>query len=141
MSNFPSWLNSISSVPFCARNFRATGYNRFIHIAVISFLLTGCGTVNTVFRGDAVTSRTLKEYRTHCETIPRMYSGVAYDFCMLHGEPASIPSSQFQYGVPAVISDSVFSAVLDTFVLPYTIFRQVKDGNITIKNTPYNSDK
>lgn len=114
------------------RNLRSTGYRRFVLISIIFLLLAGCGTVNTAFRGDVVTGRNLKKYKTHCTSIPRIYSGVAYDYCVLYGEPAAIPSSQFQHAVPAVVSDFPFSAVLDTLILPYTIFRQVKDGSITI---------
>lgn len=119
------------------RNFRSTGYGRFVLISIIFLLLAGCGTVNTTFRGDAVTSRNLKKYRTHCTSVPRIYSGVAYDYCVLYGEPAAIPSSQFQHAVPAVVSDFPFSAVLDTFVLPYTIFLQFKNGSISINSMQY----
>jgi len=50
--------------------------------------ISGCGTINTVFRPDAVASQNLKESRSYCENIPRIYSGVIYGFCTLNAEPA-----------------------------------------------------
>jgi len=102
-------------------------------IVVLSLFITGCGTINTVVREDAVTERNLKELNSYCETIPRVYSGASYDFCTLYGPPASgygqNNTSLFYY----YISDFVVSGLLDTLLLPYTIYRQTKDGNIYIK--------
>lgn len=100
---------------------------------VLAFTLTGCGTVNTVIRGDAVASHNLKEIKSYCESIPRVYSGVSYDFCTLHGSPAPVHTWQTSNSVPEVFFDFVISGVLDTVVLPYTIYRQSNDGNIEIQ--------
>ncbi len=101
-------------------------------IGALSLLLAGCGTVNTVVRGDAVASRNLKEIGTYCESIPRVYSGVAYDFCTLHGAPAPVHTWQPSDAIPELFFDFVASGVLDTIALPYTIYRQSTDGNIEI---------
>ena len=95
--------------------------------AVLSLALIGCGTVNTVIRGDAVASRNLK--RSYCKSIPRVYSGVSYDFCTLHGPPAPVHDT----GAAYFFFDFVPSAVFDTVALPYTIYRQNRDGNIQIR--------
>lgn len=102
-------------------------------------LLTGCGTVTTVLRPDAVASQNLKDSRSHCENVPRIYSGVIYNFCALNGEPAPDKSlasnSLIDHGgatLPFVAVDFIASGVVDTLVLPYTLYRQSKDGSIEI---------
>lgn len=104
-----------------------------------SLVLAGCGTINTVFRPDAVASQNLKDSRSHCENVPRIYSGVIYGFCTLNGEPAADKSlndkSLIDHGggaLPIFAAELVASGVLDTLVLPYTIYRQNKDGSIEI---------
>jgi uncharacterized protein YceK len=102
-------------------------------IAVLSLLIAGCGTINTVVREDAIASRNLKEINSNCESIPRVYSGASYDFCTLYGPPALGYGGNGSSLVGQVISDFVVSGLLDTLVLPYTIYRQSSDGNINIK--------
>ncbi|AMN78552.1 MULTISPECIES: YceK/YidQ family lipoprotein [Pseudomonas] len=106
---------------------------------VLCCLLTGCGTVTTVFRPDAVASQNLKDSRSHCENVPRIYSGVIYNFCTLNGEPApdkSLTSNSLKdhsgAALPFVAVDFIASGVVDTLVLPYTLYRQSKDGSIEI---------
>ena len=101
--------------------------------------LAGCGTINTVFRPDAVVSQNLKDSRSHCENVPRIYSGVIYGFCTLNGEPKPEKSLNGQTlsdstgnVFPVIAIEAVASGVLDTLVLPYTIYRQSKDGSIEI---------
>lgn len=101
--------------------------------------LSGCGTINTVFRPDAVASQNLKESRSNCENVPRIYSGVIYGFCTLNGEPKPEKSlndrSLMDHGgslLPIVAIEFVASGALDTLMLPYTIYRQNKDGSIEI---------
>lgn len=107
--------------------------------------LTGCGTVNTVFSDDQVVKRKLNNAETYCNFIPRTYSGVAYDFCYLHSRPshsaapdmpASIPSTipppQTDNTLPWLIADMGLSGILDTAVLPYTIYLQSTDGSLDL---------
>ena len=108
-------------------------------LAATLLMLCGCGTINTVFRPDAVASQNLKESRSYCENIPRIYSGVIYGFCTLNGEPAPDKSLRgvnlMDHGgsmLPIVAVEFVASGVLDTLVLPYTIYRQGRDGSIEI---------
>ncbi len=102
-------------------------------------VLSGCGTINTVFRPDAVASQSLKDSRSHCENVPRVYSGVIYGFCTLNGEPqpekglnGSHLSNSAGNAFPIIAIEAVASGVMDTLVLPYTIYRQNKDGSIEI---------
>lgn len=96
-------------------------------LGVMSLLLSGCGTVNTVLRDDLAATRELRKQKTYCQSIPRVYSGVAFDFCLLNAQPDVTGVL-----VPAVLVDIVASCALDTLALPYTIYRQSTDGNIGI---------
>ena len=96
-------------------------------LVTLALLLTGCGTAITVLQDDADAARSLRKQKTYCQSIPRIYSGLAYDFCVLNAPPD--PTGVM---VPLVLLDLSLSGVLDTVVLPYTIYRQVADGNIAV---------
>lgn len=93
----------------------------------VYLLLSGCGTINTAFRDDAVSRQHLKDSKTYCDVVPRVYSGVAYDFCRFNGAPVERGP-----GVPLLLFDFPFSGVLDTVLLPYTIYQQNKHGSIEL---------
>lgn len=97
----------------------------------VSLMVAGCGTVTTVLREDSATVQSLKAKKTYCQSVPRVYSGVAYGLCVLHAPPNS--GSEFSLNdVPWPLLDVPVSAVLDTFLLPYTVYRQNQDGSIEI---------
>ena len=96
-------------------------------LGIVSLTISGCGTLNTVFREDIAATRELRKQKTYCEAIPRVYSGVAFDFCLLHASPD--PTGVL---IPVALADIAVSGALDTVVLPYTIYRQVEDGNINV---------
>lgn len=98
----------------------------------LSLILSGCGTVTTVLRGDDVTVRELKARKTYCQSIPRVYSGVAYDLCILHGPPSAATGLSLN-DVPWPYLDVAVSGVLDTLLLPYTLYRQNADGSIELR--------
>ncbi|AZF24681.1 YceK/YidQ family lipoprotein [Pseudomonas sp. R2-60-08W] len=98
----------------------------------ISLLLGGCGTATTVLRGDDVTVRELRGKKTYCQSVSRIYSGVAYDLCVLHG-PLNSAGGLSLNGIPWAILDVPLSGVLDTLVLPYTLYRQNADGNLELR--------
>jgi uncharacterized protein YceK len=102
-----------------------------IALAIVG-VLAGCGTVNTVFRNDVVTSDNLKEARSFCGAVPRVYSGVVYDFCLLHGEAPKPGRTKPGPNMNLVALDMGASAILDTLVLPYTFYRQHNDGGIEV---------
>ncbi|OAE12713.1 hypothetical protein AZH11_11115 [Pseudomonas simiae] len=102
-------------------------------------MLSGCGTINTVLRPDTVTSQGLKDSHSHCDSVPRIYSGVMYGFCYLNSEPKpekSVEDPTFGQRegntFPIIVIEGLASGVADTLVLPYTIYRQSKDGSIEI---------
>lgn len=71
--------------------------------------------------------------KSYCEEIPRIYSGLSYNFCLFYGEPdrAGTLGNRFN-GVPWFVFDSVFSVAADTVVIPYTVVTQVQKGNIEV---------
>lgn len=98
-----------------------------VMLGVCSLALSGCGTVHTVLQNDEDAARSLRKQKTYCQSIPRIYSGLAYDFCVLNAPPD--PTG---FLVPLVLLDLALSGVADTMSLPYTIYRQASDGNLTI---------
>lgn len=95
-------------------------------------MLLGCGTVNTVIKGDSVTRRNLSRVKSPCETIPRIYSGVSYDICVLRGKPSRI-ALWMGLGPELMLIDVALSGALDTLALPYTIYEQINEGPINLK--------
>lgn len=106
------------------------------HIALLALALTlgGCGNIVTVYMGDIKTSNYLLDQGSSCGAVPRVYSGVIFDFCMLYGEPANNSRSSVSGGsaFPILFIDAAASGILDTVSLPYTIYRQSTDGSIEI---------
>ena len=98
-----------------------------IAISTFSLALTGCGTAATVLQSDEDAARRLRKQKTYCQTIPRIYSGVAYDFCILNAPPE--PAGYF---ASFLLLDLALSGVFDTVCLPYTLYRQASDGNLSI---------
>ena len=97
--------------------------------------LSACGTTNTVVRDEYIAIQKLHEVKTYCESIPRIYSGVAYDVCKLNAEPVRVHDEGIHQidnieAVPFAFLDIIFSAVFDTLALPYTIYTQRRDGHI-----------
>ena len=102
-------------------------------LAGLCLALSGCGTTNTVLRGDEVTRRNLKEWKTYCDSVPRVYSGVSYGLCILHGPSPTVSQDIAASALlPLRLLDFVPSASADTVVLPYTIYRQSTEGSITL---------
>ncbi|MCC7091043.1 MAG: YceK/YidQ family lipoprotein [Nitrosomonas sp.] len=94
--------------------------------------LAGCGTIDTVVRGDSVTRQNLSYVKSPCAAIPRIYSGVIYDMCLLRGKP-SRAALWLGPGPELMLVDLALSGVLDTAVLPYTIFGQIKKGSVELR--------
>lgn len=105
---------------------------RYTFVCSITVFLISCGTVNTVIRGDWVTKRDLNQIETSCETLPRIYSGVSYDICLLRGKPSQM--SLWLAPIPQLIFvDIALSGAFDTVIIPYTVYKQISDGNIRLK--------
>lgn len=71
--------------------------------------------------------------KSYCENIPRVYSGLSYNICLLYGEPSkSVNIGSSLNDIPFVVIDTAFSAVTDTIVLPYTIVMQADKGSLKV---------
>jgi uncharacterized protein YceK len=95
--------------------------------SAVTLALSGCGTLNTVLRDDQAATRELRKQKTYCQSIPRVYSGLAFDFCRLNAPP-----DYTGVLVPLVLVDLAASGIADTVVLPYTIYQQSALGNMGI---------
>lgn len=117
------------------RNFNA---NRLFIIACLTMTM-GCGSVITLLPGTENRIRHMGfGERTNCRSIPRVYSGVSLDVCTVFiGPPASVATEneaeRAKRNFYGYMMDIALSFVIDTLALPYTIYRQYKDGNIPIK--------
>ncbi|MCF4996637.1 YceK/YidQ family lipoprotein [Pseudomonas syringae] len=102
-------------------------------VMLTALFLGGCGTVQTVVRNDQVAVDELKKERSYCGAVPRIYSGVTYDFCLLHAPPGEdVDTFNHKNSTPGLLIDAVLSGALDTLLLPYTIYKQQADGSIII---------
>lgn len=102
---------------------------------LVVFCLDGCGTINTTFRDDEVARRDLKAANTYCETIPRVYSGLSYGFCYLYAAPSYGPGWPLEPAMQWLLIDMSLSGVVDTALLPYTIYKQRANGSLSIEST------
>ena len=79
---------------------------------------------------DREVSAHLSRQHTYCETLPRVYSGLAYDFCSLHSNPGG--GTYFDGFILFYIFDGVVSGAVDTVLLPYTGYQQYHRGSIDL---------
>ncbi|HEX4550155.1 YceK/YidQ family lipoprotein [Pseudomonas sp.] len=106
---------------------------KFQAVMLAAVMLSGCGTVQTVVFSDKTSVDQLKNQKSYCGAVPRIYSGATYDFCMLHAEkPDDVDAFNYKNASFGLVVDAAVSGVLDTFLLPYTIYRQQTDGSIVI---------
>lgn len=103
---------------------------RILVVALIT-VLAGCGTLNTAPKSNADIGRKLARHGSYCSWVPRIYSGVSYDLCLLNAEERHLTSITFlQYGILADIL--ILSPIADTVLLPVTIAQQIQLGSARI---------
>lgn len=102
---------------------------KYLFFLILLVGLQACGTVTTLSNSDQQISAKLSQQRTHCESVPRVYSGVAYDLCQLNSKPQG---TEIDVLVGFYLLDGILSAATDTLVLPYTIIQQSDKGSIKI---------
>ena len=93
-------------------------------------MLYGCATATTLSNSDDDLARQLKKHDTYCESLPRTYSGVAYNLCKLNSKPNN---TEVDLLVGFYLFDGAISLVTDTLVLPYTIYQQSEQGSLEIE--------
>ncbi len=90
--------------------------------------LSGCGTVKTL-NDEEGAADDLARWKSNCASIPRTYSGAAYQFCSLNG-PARVAAD---WEAPQTAFDMALSALADTVLIPYTLYQQSQYGPIPIR--------
>ncbi|WP_152225579.1 YceK/YidQ family lipoprotein [Pseudomonas sp. SCB32] len=110
--------------------------HRLIAALLIATGVTGCGSVRTLSSDNVAKVDDLHLKGTYCgDTIPRVYGGVVYNLCVMNGGSGERGGSGYRY-MPALVPYSVIdmglSAVADTLTLPYTLYRQNRDGDIQL---------
>ncbi len=102
-----------------------------IKILIILFsllLIQACATYKTIVPSS---QKKLVQYvesvdDEKCAAIPRIYSGLNYTFCVMCGNTKLTSSHTDVATIP-------FDFLTDTILLPYTIIRQLTDGNLVLK--------
>jgi uncharacterized protein YceK len=101
----------------------------FFTLVITCIVLTGCGSISTIPKSSNEIKFDLTIKKTKCDFIPRLYSGVAYDFCRLHAEPEQFYNEAI---LGFYLFDFMFSGVVDTVALPYSGYLQYENGNIEL---------
>ena len=92
---------------------------------LLAVFMSGCGSIRTLAPNAETKLAYGSQYKhTDCESIPRMYSGVALDICM-----AFITKNGAFYTF-----DILMSGVIDTVALPYTLVMQTSQGSYKINS-------
>lgn len=99
---------------------------------VLTIALSGCGTIETV-SDETKAVDNLARWESDCHSIPRAYSGFAYQFCNLSG-PAR---SGNHWSADTIFVDMGLSAIADTLILPYTGYQQLRWGSVPIRRLQY----
>lgn len=101
---------------------------RLIIILFLSVIIQSCATYKTI---NPYSQKELIQCVDSldcekCVSIPRVYSGVAYTYCVMLGYTKLKSSHTDVVSIPLDI-------LADTVLLPYTVIRQITDGNILLK--------
>ena len=94
--------------------------------------LSGCGTVKTL-NDETGAADDLARWQSNCHTIPRAYSGAAYQFCNLDAPQRS----GAHWSALTIALDLIISGIADTLVLPYTGYQQYQQGDIEVRRKQY----
>jgi uncharacterized protein YceK len=95
---------------------------------LLAIALSGCGTIVTLVNEQGAADE-LASWHSNCQSLPRAYSGLAYEFCTLNGpERHSQPTA-----ASAAAFDLALSGIADTIVIPYTAYQQYQYGNIPVR--------
>lgn len=88
-------------------------------------LVSACGTMRTIGKGPISSPPKHLLGSQPCKTIKRWYSGIRYNSCVLFdGDGSDWELEGYLW------PDLPFSFILDTFVLPYTIYMQAAHGDV-----------
>lgn len=91
--------------------------------------VTGCGTVQSL-QSQIELRQDMRARKNHCSFLPHVYSGIAYNFCILNAEHSNPKKPDL--GMHAVIFDTALSAIADTGLIPYTLYKQLTRESISV---------
>lgn len=95
--------------------------------------IEACSTAKTINPANDHVTISHRGHKSYCHSIPRVYSGVSRNVCKAHGEPSRrVNIGSNLGGISVIVMDTFFSAIVDTLVLPYTVARQINEGNIQV---------
>ena len=102
-----------------------------VFLLMCSIAMVACGTIQTVPKSNFKIGYSLYRVQSKCKSVPRIFSGVSYDFCRLHAEPKG---SIYNYPLLGfyVTDILIFSPFLDVVVLPITMPQQIMFGNAEV---------
>lgn len=92
--------------------------------------MAGCGTVSTLSSDDSTIKASMNSYKTNCYVMPRVYSGVSHNVCKINSSTIDFDK---QVKELLYFADLAPSALLDTLVLPYSIYKQTQEGSLALK--------
>lgn len=92
-------------------------------------LLSGCGTIQSMQSPDDL-RRDMRARKSHCSFLPQLYSGVAYNFCVLNAGQSNPKKPDL--GLDFLIIDTGLSLIADTGLIPYTLYEQLVRKNTSI---------
>ncbi|MBU3017437.1 MULTISPECIES: YceK/YidQ family lipoprotein [Paraglaciecola] len=106
---------------------------RTLAVLFLLFLCHACATVKTLAPKGNHVDIAYYDKKSYCNSIPRVYSGLSHNVCLMYGEPSQTLNMGDSFnGVPYLLIDSAFSAATDTLLLPYTIYSQATKGSIKV---------
>jgi uncharacterized protein YceK len=105
-------------------------------VLMIAAGIAGCGSTRTLTSDKVAAVDDLQLKGTGCgDTLPRVYGGVVYNLCVMSGDSHARGGPLYSVApmnVPVAFLDMGLSAVADTLSLPYTLYRQSRDGDIQL---------
>ena len=106
---------------------------KFIAVVLFTVFVAGCGTLKTTALDKPRIEIGTKSKKSLCTQIPHVYSGVFYNFCWLNRETSPYNTHSPSGGdLPFVAVDILLSGVMDTLLLPYSIYKQAEEGSIKV---------
>jgi hypothetical protein len=110
-----------------------------VALLLAAFICSGCATSKTVgVAKNAGISGHHWNSVTHCRSVPRVYSGLAYNSCFALFADRKHGAMYNSFEVSGYLLDSVASTVADTLALPYTAYTQYQSGSIKVADHDLN---
>lgn len=107
-------------------------------VATLLFLLMicqACATFKTVNPSGDHVDIAYYDKKSYCDSIPRIYSGLSHNLCLMYGEPSKkVNIGNTFSGVPYLLIDSALSAATDTLILPIRFIRKLKRARLRLTN-------